>query len=201
MIRNEAEHIFIQALSEVPSVKRNGITHSEEYFETMLDDANLSNNERIALLSDINPKVNERIRKLTAEHCKIAHKIAFYDEHNDTFVKKAVAEKQRRSFIGQIMSIATIFYLMFLGGMSIAMIIRNPTRACLVSSLLLGLLGSLALARLLTNKHSVYIWREEEFFWEVEADQQELDRLKAEILSLERLRKFIDEDMRSCLDY
>ena len=202
MIKNTAEDLFMETLAEMPSVKKNGITHSEEFFEVMLDDANLTNSERIALLSDINRKATQKIRRLTAEHCKIAHRVAIYDEHNDASVKtKEVAEKQAKGFVGQVLSIAVIFYVMFLGGMSIAMILKSPTRACLALSLILGFLASLVLARLVTNKDSVYEQREEEFLQEIEADKKELDRLKAEILSLERLKTFADEDMRCCLDY
>ena len=196
MIRNEAEHIFIEMLAEVPTVRKNGITHSDEYFEVMLEDANLPNEEKIGLLSNIRRECVERIKELTMEHCKVAHRVAFYDDLNGGVPKQTeLAEKQQMGFVGHVFSVAAVFYIIFLGGILVATLAKNPEKNYLGICLILGYLVSLLLARLATNKDTVYSQKEQEFLKELEADRAKLDSLRAEILSLERLKSFAVESI------
>lgn len=192
MKKNAAEQIFMDVISEVPSIKRNGITHSDEFYEAVLNDANLSNEERAEALSNIRHTARVEIEELTKKHCKIAQEIATF-ENDPELLDEAVLEEQRNGFRVQVFWLFVVLFVVALLFILIGFAFDNFSKEGFLISIVAACFGALIMARLLSNKPAAYTNIESSFLDELEMKNQELINIKADILSLERLRSFIGE--------
>ena len=189
MKKNAAEQIFMDVISEVPSIKRNGITHSDEFYEAVLNDANLSNEERAEALFNIRHTTGAEIEELTKKHCEIAQEIATF-ENDPELLDEAILEEQRNGFRVQVLWLFVVLFVVALLFILIGFAFDNFSS---LTSIVIACFGALIMARLLSNKPTVYANIKSSFLDEFEMKNQELINIKADILSLERLKSFIGE--------
>ncbi len=189
MKRNAAEQVFINVLSEVPSVEKNGITHSDEYFEIMLDDANLSNEERAESLIKAQQAALEKVSQLENRRDEIAEELHRFDgDEGAVALRKAIAKEQRYYF-GQRFAV-------------VLLVIINLFVFDAFSAIGLGIVAAISyvlaliLARTASNKPMIYAQAEKDFLEELEEKRLKLTNIQEDILSLERLKTFIDRMLK-----
>ena len=192
MRRNAAEQVFIDVLSEVPSIRRNGVTHSDEYYEAMLDDANLSNEERAEVLTTIRHAIKPKIEELDEEHCKIAYRVAAFDD-DPTLIGKSISEQQRADFDRQIFLLSTSIFVAILIILLTLLAFESISMIGLIIAIIPAYIVAFALARVMSDKTVINVQVEREFLEELDEERQKLVEIRADILSLERLRTFAKE--------
>lgn len=199
MRRNAAEQLFTNILSEVPSIRRNGITHSDEYYEVMLDDANLSNEERVDVLTNVRQAIKSRIEELDKEHCRIAYKIAAFDD-DPTLIDKSISEQQREDFDHQVFLFSTTIFVAILIILLTLLAFESISRIGLVVALIPAYVVAFALARAMSDKTVINAQIEREFLEELDEERKKLVEIRADVLSLERLKTFAKEASRNNLE-
>lgn len=197
MKRNAAEQVFINVLSEVPSVEKNGITHSDEYFEIMLDDANLSNEERAESLIKAQQAALEKVSQLENRRDEIAEKLHRFDgDEGAVALRKAIAKEQRYYFGQRVFWLSTTFFAV------VILVITNLFVFDAFSAIGLGIAAAISyvlaliLARAASNKPMIYAQAEKDFLEELEEKRLKLTDIQEDILSLERLKTFIDRMLK-----
>lgn len=194
MKKNAAENVFVNVLSEVPTIRKNGITHSDDFFEIMLDDANLSNEERSEVLSSVGKKAKEEIKRLEEIQRELIHEVDTF-ENNDGLLDQSITQKQRESFTYHVMMRTLIFFgiiTMIILLVAAFGILRDGSQMRLAFAA--DFILSLIVARVSLDKSEIYSAEETLFKENLTEKSQQLEDIKADILSLKRLETIIDTD-------
>ncbi|MBR3365688.1 hypothetical protein IKG48_01015 [Candidatus Saccharibacteria bacterium] len=193
MLKNAAENVFMEVLSEVSSIQKNGITHSDEYFEIMLEDANLPNEEKTEVLISARQAAKAKIKELEEQRRGVAEGVSIYEDKK--LLENAIAKEQRDSFLCQVIWLSAVFFMLVALILLVFCVRSHLNGLYTVSIVLVGYIFSLGLAVAVSNKATLYAHAEEKFLENLSNRKRELARVEADILSLERLKTLADNDL------
>lgn len=190
MKQDIAEQLFMTGLSEIQVIKEHGIIHSDEYYEVMLNDANLPKQEEVEVLQEICQKAEQECNALIARHCEKSYEIAALE--NDTVATdKLIKKEQKIDFASGVYYLSIIIFLfvalIILYVSSLVNLTTNATVICYI----IGYVCTLVLARVLMNKENTYAKSKAFFLEELDRKRYLLDEIQTDILSLKRLIAFI----------
>lgn len=196
MLKNAAEHLFMEVLSEFPVIERNGITHSDEYYETLLDDTNLPDGEKTEALANVRLRAKDEVERLERERCRIVGEIAPYEDKE--ILAKAIKREQRAAFIYRTTWLTAI---MFLVSVFVIFIVVSDARVKLGTNLMVvcilyTLVLSYSVALFFSNKSAIYDDEEAFFLSEIDEKKRKIQELDDNILNLNRLEKFAERVLR-----
>ncbi len=196
MKRNAAEYIFKEVLSEFPVIEKNGIVHSDEYYEALIEDTNLSDSEKLEALNNVCQRVEKEVENLEQERCKIVEEITPYDD--EEFLSKAVEKEQRATFTYRTVWLTSVIFMIttfiiFVTPLNTVAKFSTPlVWLCLFSSLVLSYLIALAFS----DKDGIYDAEEASFLARLDAKRLKIKEIDKSILDLKRVTKFAERVLK-----
>lgn len=199
MGKSAAEKVFAKCLYESASVKKNGITHSDEFYETMLSDANLSHKESVDVLVSIRQKSTEEIEDLKERRNEISQIVAEFED--GPTLNRAIKKQQQIDYRYHVFILSIVLFVaaIIIAVNILAIVVKIPRNAYLITAIMILLyLASFILAEAITNTNKTKLFAETEvdFMKKIRQQQKKISVLDADILSLERLINLVDRILK-----
>lgn len=197
MEKSAAEKVFAKCLYESATVKKNGITHSDEFYETMLSDANLSHKESVDVLVSIRQKSTEEIENLKERRNEISQIVAEFED--EPTLDRAIKKQQQIDYRYHVFLLSIVLFVaaIIITANILAIVVKIPLNAYLIAAIIILLyLASFILAEAITDKTKSFTETEVDFMKKIRQQQKRISVLDADVLSLERLINLVDRILK-----
>lgn len=195
MKRVIVEDIFMEALFSAEIIKKNRIIHSDNFFDSMLNDAHLTDSEKNKVYSQIKESTCDEISELSERRRSIMHELDLYnseeweDDDKSQIESKFVSRKRRNIILktgsilfARIYAIAMTFFMLIL-----IFFTDSPLFYLCIFFAIISCVTVLAFA-VCCQKNLADTETERKILDDLERNYKELDEVGTDMVNLEKLR-------------